>query len=87
MRSLVRWFIRQGQTTRMHYFGVWLLVKAPSAGRKDVPLLFWLLVPLFGHFVVALSFWLAIDPKMRWGKMTLEFNRDGTIREIRNRHG
>jgi cellulose synthase/poly-beta-1,6-N-acetylglucosamine synthase-like glycosyltransferase len=131
VRSLMRWLIRQGQTTRLHYFPVWLLllvvetavsvgllgaaafalaargfswqvaaalgsilmimvngllVKAPYAGRKDMPLLVWFLVPLFGHFVVALSFWLAIDPKMRWGKMTLEFNRDGTIREIRNRH-
>ncbi len=133
VRSLMRWLIRQGQTTRLHYFPVWLLllvvetavslgmvgaaafvafalatrgfswqvvvalasilmimvngplVKAPYAERKDMPLLLWLLVPLFGHFVVALSFLLAISPKMRWGKMTLEFNRDGTIREIRNR--
>ncbi len=63
-----------------------LLVKAPCAGRRDMPIPYWLLVPLFGRFVVALSFWLTIDAKMRWGKMTLEFNKDGTIREIRNRH-
>jgi cellulose synthase/poly-beta-1,6-N-acetylglucosamine synthase-like glycosyltransferase len=134
--SLVRWLIRQGQTTRLHYFGVWLLllvvetamclgllgaaalatmdlatggfswhvgaafasilmvmvygllVKAPYAGRRDMPLIYWTLLPLFGHFVVAFCFWLAINPKMRWGKMTLEFNRDGTISRISNRsHG
>jgi hypothetical protein len=62
-----------------------LLVKAPYAGRRDMPIPYWFLVPLFGHFIVALSFWLAISPKMRWGKMTLEFNKGGTIREIRNR--
>ncbi len=80
VRSLVRWFIRQGQATRLHYFGVWLLLlvveTAVSLG----------LLGAVAVAVVALSFWLAIDPKMRWGKMTLEFNRDGTIREIRNRH-
>jgi hypothetical protein len=130
LRGLARWFVRQGQTARLHYFGVWLLllavetamclgllggvviaaadltagrlswragavlasflmvmvsgilVKAPYAERKDMPLVAWALVPLFGHFFAAACFWLAINPKMRWGKTTLEFNKDGTIRSI-----
>jgi cellulose synthase/poly-beta-1,6-N-acetylglucosamine synthase-like glycosyltransferase len=130
LRGLVRWFVRQGQTARLHYFGAWLLllvvemamslgllgaaalavadltagsfswragavlasflmpmvggilVKAPYAGRKDMPLVAWALVPLFGHFFAAVCFWLAINPKMRWGKTILEFNKDGTIRSI-----
>src|SRR5665647_2875563 len=57
-----------------------ILVKAPYAGRKDMPLVAWALVPLFGHFFTAVCFWLAINPKMRWGKTILEFNEDGTIR-------
>jgi ceramide glucosyltransferase len=132
IRSLTRWLIRQGQTARLHYFPVWLLVtfvetilclgmlgcaayavfslaagafgwelgatlasilmvmlngllvKAPYLDRKDMPLPLWLIVPLFGHFVVAFSFVLAVRPTMRWGRMTLKFNKDGTIREIRN---
>lgn len=128
LRGLGRWLVRQGQTARLHYFGVWLLllvvetamclgllgaaalaaadlmagsfswrtgaalasflmamvsgilVKAPYAGRKDMPLVAWALVPLFGHFFTAVCFWLAINPKMRWGKTILEFNEDGTIR-------
>jgi cellulose synthase/poly-beta-1,6-N-acetylglucosamine synthase-like glycosyltransferase len=59
-----------------------ILMKAPYAGRKDMPRVAWALVPLFGHFFAAVCFWLAINPKMRWGKMTLEFNKDGTIRSI-----
>jgi len=130
LRGLARWFVRQGQTARLHYFRVWLLllvvetamclgllgaaalaaadlmagsfswragaglasflmamvggilVKAPYAERKDMPLIAWALVPLFGHFFAAVCFWLAINPKMRWGKTILEFNKDGTIRSI-----
>jgi ceramide glucosyltransferase len=128
--SLARWFVRQCQTFRLHYFGAWLLLlvvetamclgflgavalaaadltaggfswragavlasflmpmvggfllKAPYAGRKDMPLVAWALVPLFGHFFAAVCFWLALNPKMRWGNKTLEFNKDGTIRSI-----
>jgi cellulose synthase/poly-beta-1,6-N-acetylglucosamine synthase-like glycosyltransferase len=131
LRGLVRWLTRQGQTTRLHYFPVWLLVlfletavslgilgagayaafaiaagdhswqlaaalgsllaimasgllvKAPYARREDMPLAAWFLIPLIGHFVVALAFLLAVNPTMRWGKMTLTFNKDGTIREIK----
>jgi cellulose synthase/poly-beta-1,6-N-acetylglucosamine synthase-like glycosyltransferase len=134
LSGLVRWLTRQGQTTRLHYLPVWLLilvlesavslgilaaagyaafalamgafswplaaalgillmvmangllVKAPYAERDRMPLAFWLLIPLLGHFVVALSFLLAVNPTMRWGRMTLTFNKDGTIREIRD-HG
>jgi cellulose synthase/poly-beta-1,6-N-acetylglucosamine synthase-like glycosyltransferase len=130
--GLTRWLIRQGQTARLHYFPVWLLVslvetvlclgmlgcaayaafslaagafgweletalasilmvmlngllvKAPYLDRKDMPLALWLIVPLFGHFVVALSFVLAVSPTMRWGRMILKFNKDGSIREIRS---
>jgi cellulose synthase/poly-beta-1,6-N-acetylglucosamine synthase-like glycosyltransferase len=135
VQGLVRWLTRQGQTTRLHYLPVWLLVtlletavclgivsalaycafaiatgnvswlliaaigsllmimvngllvKAPYAERDSMPSAFWLLIPLFGHFVVALSFILAVNPTMRWGKMTLTFNKDGTIREIRGAAG
>lgn len=133
LRGLVRWLTRQGQTTRLHYLPVWILVTlletlvslgilgalaytvfalatgtvswilaaalgsllmimangllvwAPYAERDSMPLAFWLLIPLVGHIVVALSFLLAVNPTMRWGKMTLTFNKDGTIREILNR--
>ena len=130
LRGFARWFVRQGQTARLHYFRVWLLllvvetamclgllgaaalaaadlaaghfswragaglasflmamaggilVKAPYAERKDMPLIAWALVPLFGHFFAAVCFWLSVNPKMRWGKTILEFNKDGTIRSM-----
>jgi hypothetical protein len=60
-----------------------LLVRAPYADRKDMSPALWLVVPLVGHALVALAFLLAINPTMRWGRTTLEFNKDGTIREMR----
>jgi ceramide glucosyltransferase len=63
-----------------------LFVRAPYADRQDMALPLWLVMPLVGHAIFALSFLLAIKPTMRWGEMTLEFNKDGTIRDIRGAH-
>jgi ceramide glucosyltransferase len=59
-----------------------LFVKIPYADRRDFPLPLWLCLPLLGHFIVGYSFLLSINPTMRWGKMRLDFNKDGTIRRI-----
>lgn len=79
------WQVGAALASILMVMGSGVLAKAPYAGRRDMPLVFWLLAPVVGHGIVALSLWLAINPKMRWGKMTLEFNRDGTIKEIKNR--
>ncbi len=63
-----------------------ILLKLPYRKRRDMPWLMWVLVPFPAHFVIAFATWRsALQRKMYRGPVTLEFNRDGTIRKyIRN---
>lgn len=134
LRGLMSWFIRQGQTARLHYLPMWILlvvmetvmclglltavgisiadiathmpsprlwlslaailimgvsgilVRAPYRAMDAMPLPAWIFASFFAHFPVCIGWWLSINPKMRWSKMTLEFGRDGKIKRILNRH-
>lgn len=60
-----------------------LLVKLPYRSRRDMSLGWWVLVPFFGHAVVAASYWRSITIRtFTWGRTTYEFNRDRTVRKI-----
>jgi cellulose synthase/poly-beta-1,6-N-acetylglucosamine synthase-like glycosyltransferase len=59
------------------------LVKVPYWKKKDMPLIWWLLVPVPGHIVLSSAIWRSVFmKKMDWGSVTYEFNKDGTIRRI-----
>jgi hypothetical protein len=60
-----------------------LLVKVPYWKKKDMPLIWWLLVPVPGHIALSFAIWRSVFmKKMDWGAVTYEFNKDGTIRRI-----
>ena len=131
VRSLVKWFTRQGLTGKLHAFWLWvalvgietlaclsmagstalvvgqaltggidaaslfalavfamvmgngLLGKLPYMDKKDMSLAWWLFVPIPGHFAIGFALWRSVFlKKMKWGSVTLEFNKDGTIRNL-----
>jgi ceramide glucosyltransferase len=131
VRSLVKWFTRQGLTGKLHSFWYWVLLlfiesltclsmagsvallagralsggigayvffapaavamvmingllgKLPYMNKKDMPLIWWMISPIPGHFAICYALWKsAFLKKMKWGSVTLEFNKDGTIRTI-----
>ena len=60
-----------------------LTVKLSYPPRKDIPLWQWALLPLFGHLVVATSFWVsAFQTSMTWGSFTYKVGRDGKVIRI-----
>lgn len=60
-----------------------LWMKLPYRGRKDIPLAAWILLSVPAHFVLAFSVWRsAVQQRMYWGSVVVEFNRDSTIRRF-----
>jgi hypothetical protein len=131
VKSLVKWFTRQGLTGKLHAFWYWVALvgiesltclsmagsialvvgqaltggidaaslfalavfamvmgnglfgKLPYMDKKDMSLAWWMLVPIPGHFAICYALWRsAFLKKMKWGSVTLEFNKDGTIRNL-----
>ena len=68
-----------------------MIVKLTFPRGCDVPLLHWALVPLVGHFIVALVYWRsAFQSTLTWGSFTYTVGRDGKVvrvdPELRSMH-
>jgi hypothetical protein len=60
-----------------------LLVKVPYLARRDMPFIWWFIVPFLGHLFIPLSMWPSLFIRdFHWSGVTYEFNRDRTVRRL-----